>query len=749
MALKVIRHGCYYGYLISKPDRMVVQELPIRYCRTRYKINNRPVIEFNMHYFDDYFHDEKQRMAILNLFPADFKKGYNLYRKGKLMPTFPGDSPGWYLLDPKCAIKFNLNEEDYPAFISVIPALIDLDMAQDLDNREVRADESSFMERFVDTSLHPAENHRFAALKIAAYVILFLLFVVLNALVGSVSALDFLVPFRGVFSLVQLMLSILIVQSQSMKGFYAVIVVSVLQIVATIVAMIRFDDTFALNGLATTILSVIIVGIILAYNRRVAHEIERVASKTEELEQANTDLKKREEETKRQNTLLKEYNRAMKENEERLYQMNHFDTVTGLPNRVKITDRMDLLISILSNKNMPFALIYVDLDNFKTINDSMGHKVGDMVLQSAASRLTSSIDQEDMIGRWGGDEFAIIVQRQFSDEDMLNYVENLRDTLSKPFSIEESEYTVTASFGVSFFPQDGTTSAELIKCAETAMYKAKEYGKNMVQFFRKEMKDDIMRKMKYESKLLSSIKNRELYLAFQPQFDMKERKLRGFEALCRWNSERFGEVPPTEFIPVAESVGFIVPLGEWVLETACLTLNRIKETYNWDGIMSVNISAVQLMSPMFLQSVKRIIQKTGVDTKNLEFEVTESVMVSNVDYAVKVLKEISAMGITVALDDFGTGYSSLNYLQQLPINVLKIDKSFVDELPIKNAQRLMVGSIIGLVHQMKIKVVAEGVDDRRQLDILTKYQCDFVQGNIWGCPILENEVGVLFETKPV
>ena len=623
------------------------------------------------------------------------------------------------------------------------------DMAQDMDNREVQEDESSFIGRFVDTNLHPAEKQRFAALKIAAYVIFFLLFAVLNALVGSVSAFDFLVPFRGVFSLVQLMLSILIVLSLNTKGFYAVIVVSVLQIVATIVAMIRFDDTFALNGLATTILSLIIVGIILAYNRRVAREIGRVAAKTEELEQANTDLKKREEETKRQNTLLKEYNRAMKENEERLYQMNHFDTVTGLPNRVKITDRMDLLISILSNKNMPFALIYVDLDNFKTINDSMGHKVGDMVLQSAASRLTSSIDQEDMIGRWGGDEFAIIVQRQFSDEDMLNYVENLRDTLSKPFSIEESEYTVTASFGVSFFPQDGTTSAELIKCAETAMYKAKEYGKNMVQFFRKEMKDDIMRKMKYESKLLSSIKNRELYLAFQPQFDMKERKLRGFEALCRWNSERFGEVPPTEFIPVAESVGFIVPLGEWVLETACLTLNRIKETYNWDGIMSVNISAVQLMSPMFLQSVKRIIQKTGVDTKNLEFEVTESVMVSNVDYAVKVLKEISAMGITVALDDFGTGYSSLNYLQQLPINVLKIDKSFVDELPIKNAQRLMVGSIIGLVHQMKIKVVAEGVDDRRQLDILTKYQCDFVQGNIWGCPILENEVGVLFETKPV
>ena len=259
----------------------------------------------------------------------------------------------------------------------------------------------------------------------------------------------------------------------------------------------------------------------------------------------------------------------------------------------------------------------------------------------------------------------------------------------------------------------------------------------------------VVRKVKYETRLLNAIKNNELYLCFQPQYDMKERKLRGFEALCRWNSEKFGEVPPTEFIPVAESVGFIVPLGEWVLESACLAMNRIKEATGWNGVMSVNISAVQLMSPMFMQSVHRIIKKTGIDPKNLEFEVTESVMVSNVDYAVKVLQEVSDMGITVALDDFGTGYSSLNYLRQLPIHVLKIDKSFVDDLPIKNTQRLMVGSIIGLVHQMKIRVIAEGVDDRRQLDILTKYQCDYVQGNIWGRPVMEQEVEALFATKPV
>ncbi|MBO4474057.1 MAG: EAL domain-containing protein, partial [Clostridiales bacterium] len=251
---------------------------------------------------------------------------------------------------------------------------------------------------------------------------------------------------------------------------------------------------------------------------------------------------------------------------------------------------------------------------------------------------------------------------------------------------------------------------------------------------------------KYESRLLNSIKNKELYLCYQPQYDIKEQKLRGFEALCRWNSEKFGEVSPGEFIPVAESVGFVVPLGEWVLEQACLTYNRLSEEYGWDGVISVNISAVQLMSPMFMQSVKRIIAKTQIDPKHLEFEVTESIMLSNVDYVVKLLTEIADMGITVALDDFGTGYSSLNYLRQLPIHVLKIDKSFVDELPIKDTQRLMVGSIIGLVHQMNILVVAEGVDDRRQLDVLTKYNCDYIQGYIWGRPITDSEVDALFHS---
>lgn len=602
------------------------------------------------------------------------------------------------------------------------------------------------IDHFVDKNLHPHDKQRFVAFRIILYLILHISLTMLSGAVTHVDELSGLRDFRGLITIMQLLLSVLIVLSLYMKGFIAACVATVINLVATMVAIIKNADNFATNGLVTTFIGLIIVALIVAYNRRIVIEVDRVSAKTLELEKVNADLKHREEETKRQNTLLSEYNRAMKENTERLYQMNHYDNLTGLPNRTKLIDRMDLLISLLSNKNMPFALIICDLDKFSEINVSNGQKLGDVLLQNVARRLKDTIDTEDMIGRWGEDEFAIIVQRQFDDEDMLNYVEKLRNSFGQPFMLENQELAVTASFGVSFFPQDATTSAELLKCAETAMYKAKEYGRNVVQFFRREMKDDIMRKIKYESRLLNAIKANELYLCFQPQYDMKERKLRGFEALCRWNSNKFGEVSPTEFIPVAEAVGFIVPLGEWVLEAACNTMLRIKEQTGWSGVMSVNISAVQLMSPMFLQSVRRILTKTGIDPKLLEFEVTESVMISNVDYTIKILNELASLGISVALDDFGIGYSSLNYLQQLPIHVLKIDKSFVDDLPIKENQRLMVGSIIGLVHQMDIRVVAEGVDDRRQLDVLTKYQCDYVQGNIWGRPVMENEIEALCAT---
>ena len=602
----------------------------------------------------------------------------------------------------------------------------------------------TFVERFVDSSLHPEKQLKHTAVWIALYVILFASFSALNAIVAMSDHLAFLHSVRGFFSLVQLLLSVLIVQILNRKGFPAVLICNGIQIVMIIFNLLRFKDQYAVNGLATTVLSLLIVSVVLAYNRRVALEMENVRKKTEDLEKVNAELKIREEETKRQNSLLTEYNRAMKENEERLYQMNHFDSLTGLPNRIKINSRMDLLISLLSHKKMSFALVYIDLDNFKKINDTIGHRVGDLMLQAVSTRLASIIHQDDMLGRWGGDEFAILVQRPLEGNDLLSYVEQIRDSFNQMFTLEDSDYRMSASFGISIFPQDGETAADLVKCAETAMYKSKEYGKNMVQFYRKEMNDEIMKRIKYESKLLTSIENNELYLCFQPQYETKTKKLRGFEALCRWRTEKFGEVSPMEFIPVAESVGFIVTLGEWVMETAFCTLKTYSEKYNWDGVMSVNISAAQLMSPTFLQSVKRILSKTSVDPKKVEFEVTETIMVSNLDRAVEIMNEISSLGISIALDDFGTGYSSLNYLRQLPIRVLKIDKSFIDELPKKDAQRLMVGSIISLVHQMNMKTVAEGVDEDRKMELLRKYDCDYIQGFLWGRPMREKDLDALF-----
>ena len=604
--------------------------------------------------------------------------------------------------------------------------------------------DKTFIERFVDSSLHPERELKHAALLIAVYVVLFSVFAVLSPIVATVPQFAFLHSVRGFFSLIQLLLSLLIVQMLNRKGFGAVLIVNVIQMVMISVTVLRFNDQYALNGMATTALSLLFVCVVLAYNRKVAIEMEKVKNKTEDLEKANTELKLREEETKRQNSLLTEYNRVMKENEQRLYQMNHFDSLTGLPNRIKINERMDLLISLLSHKKMSFALVYIDLDNFKKINDTIGHRVGDLMLQAVSTRLATIIHQDDMLGRWGGDEFAILVQRPLEGNDLLSYVESIRDSFNQMFTLEESDYRMSARFGIALFPQDGETAADLVKCAETAMYKSKEYGKNMVQFYRKEMNDEIMTRIKYESRLLTSIENNELYLCFQPQFETKTKKLRGFEALCRWRTEKFGEVSPLEFIPVAESVGFIVTLGEWVMETALRTLKTYSEKYNWDGVMSVNISAAQLMSPTFLQSVKRILSKTSVDPKKVEFEVTETIMVSNVERAVEIMNEISSLGISIALDDFGTGYSSLNYLRQLPIRILKIDKTFIDELPKKDAQRLMVGSIISLVHQMNMKTVAEGVDEERKMELLNKYDCDFIQGYLWGRPVREQELDALF-----
>lgn len=594
-------------------------------------------------------------------------------------------------------------------------------------------EKTNLLNRFFDYLVSNIGRERHVPAKVIAYLVIFISIGVIQA-INSDNAIN------GLLSQMQVLASVFLVLTAGKRGFQAVVFAGVMQIISVMIHIIAMGDIRALPGAMIPVVNVIVLAIILVFSRKLINEIQKESEQSDSLGILNEELANRERDAIRHSELLTEYNRVMKENEDRLYHLINYDTLTELPNRVKINDRIELLISLLSHKKMGFSLFYVDLDHFKRINDSVSHHVGDLMLQAVSSRLRLIIHPDDMIGRLGGDEFVVVVQRQLKEEELLLYSEGIRNSLSEMFTVENLEYSISASFGIAMYPSDGEDAAELMKNAETAMYKSKEFGRNGVQFFRREMKDDIMRKVKYESGLMASIQNNELYLVFQPQYNTKTKKLRGFESLARWENETLGAVSPVQFIPVAEEGGFIVPLGEWILEAACSQLNSLLEIYGKELIMSVNISAVQIMSPSFVNSVKRILFKTKCKPENLEFEITESVMISSVDYVINVLNQLKDLGIRIALDDFGTGYSSLSYLQMLPIETLKIDKSFVDNMMMDENHRTIVGSIISLVHQMDMEVVAEGVDNPSQLEFLNNFQCDFIQGYIWGRPLREEEV---------
>lgn len=597
------------------------------------------------------------------------------------------------------------------------------------------------LDRFMGKMIADYGKERHVVLKIAIYIIFFLSITYIHYVISTSNA----GVLSGVLSQLQALASILVVLTAGKRGFYAVVFAGAIQIGGVLLHLVRLKDPKAIPGALTPAVMILILFIVLLYSRRLMDELQAASARKDELQRLNQELLAKEQITSQQNATLTEYNSVMKENEEKLYRLVHYDTMTGLPNRIKIADRLELLINLLSQKHLGFSLFHIDIDLFKRINDSAGHQVGDQIICSLAERLRRVSHPDDMIGRIDGDEFGIIVQRQMKEEELLVYAEGIRNSISEPFSINGKDYIISASFGIAMFPSDGDSAEELAKSAEAAMFKAKDGGRNGVRFFRRDMMDDILRKAQYESELRMSVQNKEIYLVFQPQYHTQSRKLRGFETLARWKNERLGAVSPAEFIPIAEQAGIILPLGEWILESACRKLNRLIEIYGGELIMSVNISAVQIMAPTFLPSVKRILRKTGTDPRNLEFEITESVMISSVEHVIKVLNQLSEWGIRIALDDFGTGYSSLSYLQKLPIDTLKIDKSFVDNIVEQSMHRLMVGSIISLVHQLNMEVVAEGVDSDSQLGYLHDFDCDFIQGYIWGHPLSEEDTQTLLE----
>lgn len=436
-----------------------------------------------------------------------------------------------------------------------------------------------------------------------------------------------------------------------------------------------------------------------------------------------------------------------KQNEQTIHHLAYYDLITDLPNRILFLDRLAAAITKATKKGTKVMVVSLDLDNFKTVNDTLGHATGDELLVETSKRLIMCIDGNGTVSRLGGDEFSFVIEDAEQQAGIVALLERVKLSFSEPFRINNHTINLTASIGVARFPEDGDTTEEIIKNVDTAMYKAKDIGKNDYQFFNIKMKEDLLRKTTISGLLRNALKNNEFVLHYQPQYTVETGDLRGFEALIRWSSSEKGFFNPMEFIPIAEETGLIIKIGEWVLNTACRTCKKFETIYGCDLVMAVNISPIQLRQKNFSEMVLKALKDTGLKSSSLELEVTEGIFIdSDRDNSlIDELKGLKELEVQIALDDFGTGYSSLSYLKRLPINLLKIDKSFVQELDFLNLDHEFTASIIDLVRKLNIKTIAEGVETLHQLNYLVSAKCDYLQGYLLGKPGPEDLIGGIIE----
>lgn len=467
---------------------------------------------------------------------------------------------------------------------------------------------------------------------------------------------------------------------------------------------------------------------------------EELRERNEEISGLYEEILASEEELRDQNEQLNTANEELIRHQERLNFLAYKDTLTGLPNRKMILEQLDILANLQGEDKDHFALVFIDLDNFKNINDTMGHSVGDELLIRLANRLSHMINKIDLIGRLGGDEFALLVRRHISEESLMAYLQQLLETLTEPFKLNNYEVSTSASFGVALWPMDGRTSEELLKAADTAMYKAKATGKNDIQFFRESMKQEILERIEMEYQLLKALENSEFFIEYQPLIDVTTKKAIGFEALLRWQSPKYGRVAPLRFIPLAEDLGLIYEIGKRVFREVCRVIKDLEACCKYKKIITVNVSAIQLQHPNFLKDLRSILEEYQVEKGSIELEITESVFIDDIKKTTQILNEVKQMGMLIAVDDFGTGYSSLSYILSLPIDTLKIDKSFIDGIDSTSPNKNIVGSIINLAHGLDMNVVAEGVEDVRQVAYLEENKCDIIQGYYFSKPVSEAEI---------
>ena len=430
--------------------------------------------------------------------------------------------------------------------------------------------------------------------------------------------------------------------------------------------------------------------------------------------------------------------------EAKIIHLAHYDALTDLPNRLLVQDRIQQTIAWARRSGAQFAVMFIDLDKFKSINDSLGHDVGDRLLQMVAHRLTESLRAEDTVGRQGGDEFIVLLASLSAAEDAALVAQKILGVLSAPFIINGQDLRTGASIGIAVYPQDGADVETLLKNSDTAMYYAKDAGRSNFQFFARAMNAAAAERLLLESSLRHAIERGELLLHYQPLVNIADGSIVATEALARWNHPELGLVAPARFIPVAEDSGLIVPLGEWVLRQACSQLKQWREQGVQLRRMVVNLSPHQFRQKRLVQTFSRVLSETGVDPHWLGLEITESVIMENPEVSIDILEKLKALGIELSLDDFGTGYSSLSYLKRFPIDKLKIDQSFVRDITTDADDAAMVAAIIVMAHQLNIRVVAEGVESAAQLAFLREHGCDEYQGYYFSRPLPADDLYARF-----
>ena len=436
-----------------------------------------------------------------------------------------------------------------------------------------------------------------------------------------------------------------------------------------------------------------------------------------------------------------------KKTDDTLNYLAYYDNLTGLPNRSLFVDRLEQAMKVADRYEQLVAVLFIDLDQFKNINDSLGHDAGDSLLKEAAERLSNCMRSSDTVARWGGDEFCLLLQNIYSVDNVNIVAEKIIARFSEPFVIKDKKMFVTASIGINLYPLDDNNVKSLLKNADTAMYHAKEKGRNNYQFYNHEMSARLEQRLELEHELRHALERNEFMLLYQPQVDVRQNRIVGIEALIRWQHPQRGMVPPDQFIGLAEETGLIVPIGEWVLQRACTQAQELQQQGLAPISVSVNLSVRQLREATLIERVSQALRQSGLEAAKLDLEITESMLMSDMESVNQTLRDLSDLGVNISVDDFGTGHSSLAYLKQFPISTLKIDRSFIRDIPDDKDDVSITIAIINMASGLGIDTVAEGVEASEQLEFLKAQNCSLMQGYYFSKPVSYDEIVELLQQQ--